>query len=395
MEQSIFNRALKLIKVGGIRVVYWDGADRDFGPDTPWFTLKINHPRAIRAIARNMTLGFGEAYMKGDIEVIGALAEVGHLVGENQKAFGKLAVLDKLSFKRLKTNTKRNQHKHIQHHYDLGNDFYKLWLDTSMAYSCAYFKTKEDTLELAQAQKIDHVLRKLQLQAGMTLLDIGSGWGELLIRAVQDYGVAGHGITLSREQFKHCVARAEELGLSETLTFELINYQDLAKQPTQYDRIVSVGMYEHVGEHNQKDYFRAVEQMLIPGGITVLHTISNQTPAKSDPWIDKYIFPGGYLPAVETIDHIWPIFGFRLLDYENLRIHYAMTLREWAKRYEANKVTLIGMYGEEFYRMWQLYLAGSESGFRWGDLGLSQFVFSKGVNNDLPLTREALYLKSK
>lgn len=391
MEIALFNRALKLIKVGGIRVKYWDGTDLVFGPDKPWFTLKINHPRVIRAMSRNMTLGFGEAYMKGDIEVVGDLAEVGHLVGENQKAFNKLAVLDKLSFKKLKPNTKRNQSKHIQHHYDLGNDFYKLWLDTSMAYSCAYFKTPDDPLEIAQKQKIDYLLRKLQLVQGMTLLDIGSGWGELLVRAVQDYGVEGHGITLSQEQYTHCVARSEEMGLSDKLTFELINYQDLAERHIQFDRIISVGMYEHVGEHNQKDYFRAVDKLLIDGGITVLHCITNQTPTKSDPWIDKYIFPGGYLPAVETIAHIWPAFDLQLLDYENLRLHYAMTLREWAIRYEANKKTVVGMYGEEFYRMWKLYLAGSESGFRWGDLGLSQFVFSKGVNNDLPLTREHLY----
>lgn len=391
MEQALFNRALKLIKVGGICVVYWDGTEQNFGPDKPWFTLKINHKRAIHAIARNMTLGFGEAYMKGDIEVLGDLAEVGHLVGENQKAFAKLTIRDKLSFRRLKPNTKRNQHKHIQYHYDLGNDFYKIWLDATMAYSCAYFKTKNDSLELAQKQKIEHLLQKLQLKSGMTLLDIGSGWGELLIRAVLDYGIIGHGITLSREQYKHCLARVEELGISDKLTFELINYQDLAKRAVQYDRVISVGMYEHVGKHNQKDYFRAVNNLLNDGGISVLHTITNQTPAKSDPWIDKYIFPGGYLPAVETIARIWPSVGFQLLDYENLRLHYAMTLHQWAKRYEANKNIVVDMYGEEFYRMWKLYLAGSESGFRWGDLGLSQFVFSKGVNNDLPLTREHLY----
>jgi cyclopropane-fatty-acyl-phospholipid synthase len=391
MEKALFNRVLKLIKVGGIHVQYWDGTEFTFGAEQAWFTLRINHPRAIRAMARNMTVGFGEAYMKGEIEVIGNLAEVGHLVGENQKAFNKLAVLDKISFKRLKRNNKHNQRKHIAHHYDLGNDFYKLWLDSSMAYSCAYFKNPTDSLETAQIQKIDQLLKKLQLKPGMTLLDIGSGWGELLIRAVQDYGVIAHGITLSEEQYQYCTKRVKDLGLSGNLTFELINYQDLAKKAKQFDRIISVGMYEHVGEHNQKDYFRAVHTLLKDGGISVLHSITNQKPAKSDPWIDKYIFPGGYLPAVETIAHIWPQYGFQLLDYENLRLHYAMTLREWTKRFEANETTIIKMYGDEFYRMWKLYLAGSESGFRWGDLGLSQFVFSKGVNNDLPLTRDHLY----
>lgn len=391
LEKALFDRAMRLIRVGSVRVTYWTGETVRYGTGEEYVHLIIHKPKAIRAIGRNITLGFGEAYMNGDIDVEGDLAMIGRMATENKRAMGVLSRLRALNTRKLQPNTKRHQAKQIQHHYDLGNEFYRLWLDETMTYSCAYFKSPTDSLELAQRQKLEHVLRKLQLAPGMHLLDIGSGWGELLITAVQQYGVIGHGITLSEEQFKRSLERARELGLEDKLTFELINYQDLAKQDLQYDRVVSVGMFEHVGRKNQEAYFRAVDKLLKPGGITVLHTISNQTDEPSDPWIDRYIFPGGHLPSVASIVEQYPRYDWQLLDYENLRLHYAMTLNIWRNRFENHKDEVIRMYDQKFYRMWRLYLAGSESGFRWGDLGLSQFVFSKGIDNDLPLTREHVY----
>jgi cyclopropane-fatty-acyl-phospholipid synthase len=389
MEKSLFNRIAENIRVGGVDVTYWDGQTKHYGPDSARFHLIFRHPRAIRAILRNMTLGFGEGYMKGDIEIEGSIIEVGRIVSDNTAGFSNLA------FNRFTRLAERNrpklQARQIQRHYDLGNDFYKLWLDDSLTYSCAYFRTPSDTLEQAQSQKVDHILRKLQLSKDQELLDIGSGWGQLLIRAAQDYGVRGHGITLSKEQHKHSLAKAAELGLSHLLTFKLINYQDLAKQDLTFDRIVSVGMYEHVGRKNHKAYFSAVNRMLKPGGISVLHTITNEIETAIDPWIDKYIFPGGYIPSLrETISRL-PEHNFKLVDYENLRVHYANTTEEWLKRFDAHKDDIIAMYDEQFYRMWRLYLGGSASGFRYGDLSLSQLVMTKGLNNSLPLTREFLY----
>jgi cyclopropane-fatty-acyl-phospholipid synthase len=389
IEKSLFNRVAENIRVGAVDVTYWDSETKHYGQGKARFHLIIKHPRAIRAILRNMTLGFGESYMKGDIEIEGPITEVGRIVSENTAGFSNLA-LNRIT-RLAERNRPKRQARQIQRHYDLGNNFYKLWLDDSLTYSCAYFRKPTDTLEQAQSQKLDHILRKLQLTKGQKLLDIGSGWGQLLIRAAQDYGVYGHGITLSKEQYQLSQTKAKELGLSHLLTFELINYQDLARQDLTFDRIVSVGMYEHVGRRNHKAYFSALNRLLKPGGISVLHTITNEIETSMDPWIDKYIFPGGYIPSMrETISHL-PEHGFRLLDYENLRVHYANTTEEWLRRFDAHKNDVIAMYDEQFYRMWRLYLGGSSSGFRYGDLSLTQIVMTKGLNNDLPLTREFLY----
>ncbi|MEO8784835.1 MAG: cyclopropane-fatty-acyl-phospholipid synthase family protein [Candidatus Saccharimonadales bacterium] len=394
LEKTFLDRLLRHLKVGAVKITYWDGTTATYGQGKPQAHLTIKSPRVIRAMARNVSLGFGEAYMNGEITTKSDLSEVVRLSNQNRRAFQGLAKLRRLTHTKHNRNRRSRQAKQIQAHYDVGNDFYKLWLDKSMTYSCAYFAKPTDSLETAQAQKVDHVLRKLQLKPGMTLLDIGSGWGQLLIRAVQQYGVTGHGITLSKEQYKLSVERAKKLGLADKLTFELINYQDLAECPgLQFDRIVSVGMFEHVGRHNHKKYFQAVDKMLKPGAITVLHTISSQYAESTDAWIDRYIFPGGYLPAVSEVVELQQDFGWRLLDYENLRPHYAKTLHEWHRRYLQHHAAIVKKYGSKFDRMWQLYLSGSESGFRDGALGLSQFVFSKGINNQLPLTREHVYPK--
>ena len=394
LEKTFLDRILRHLKVGAIKITYWDGQTTTYGKGKAQAHLKVKSPRVIRALARNVSLGFGEAYMNGDITTKSDLTEVVRLSNQNKRAFKGLSKLKPLTRTRLNTNRRSRQAKLIQRHYDVGNDFYKLWLDKSMTYSCVYFAKPTDSLEKAQQQKVDHVLRKLQLKPGMTLLDIGSGWGQLLIRAVQEYGVTGHGITLSQEQYKLSVERAKKLGLADKLTFELINYQDLAERPgLQFDRIVSVGMFEHVGRHNHQQYFKAVNKMLKPGAITVLHTISTQLPEPTDAWIDRYIFPGGYIPAVSEVVNLGQKFDWRLLDYENLRPHYAKTLHEWHRRYLRHHEAIVKKYGQKFDRMWQLYLSGSESGFRDGELGLSQFVYSKGINNDLPLTRQHVYPK--
>jgi cyclopropane-fatty-acyl-phospholipid synthase len=389
LEKALINRVAEHIKVGAVDVTYWDGHTKHYGHGDSRLHIFFKHPRAIRAILRNMTLGFGESYMSGDIELEGSVIEVGRIVSENAASFSNLA-LNRIT-RIAERNRPRRQASQIQRHYDLGNDFYKLWLDDSMTYSCAYFRTPKDTLEQAQSHKLDHILRKLQLSKGQRLLDIGSGWGQLLIRAAKDYGVSGHGITLSTQQHKLSQQKAAELGLGHLVTFELINYQDLAKQGLIFDRIVSVGMYEHVGRGNHKAYFSAVNRMLKPAGISVLHTITNEKETPNDPWMDKYIFPGGYIPSLrETICRL-PEHDFRLQDYENLRVHYANTTEEWLGRCDAHKDDIIAMYDEKFYRMWRFYLGASVSGFRYGDLSLSQLVFTKGLNNNLPLTREFLY----
>ena len=389
LEKAILASLFKRIRVGAVRVIDWTGTDTVYGAGKPRFSLHIHHPRVVRAMIRNLTMGFGEGYMNGDLDIDGDIREVGRLVSENKAAFSQ----PKLSrlIQRGNVNTTRRQKDYIARHYDLGNDFYKLWLDESMTYSCAYFKTPNDTLEAAQKQKLDHTLRKLQLEPGMSLLDIGCGWGQLLIEAAQTYHVNGHGVTLSQEQFDLARERVKAAGLEKIITVELLNYQDLAKRNLSFDRVVSVGMYEHVGRGNHRNYFKAVHKLLKPGGVSVLHTITNEFEVKNDPWIDKYVFPGGYIPSVRETVALMPDYNMRLQDYENLRIHYAFTLDEWLERFDKNAAQVITAYGDGFYRMWRLYLAGSITGFRYDDLTLSQFVMTKGLVNDYPLTRDYLY----
>jgi cyclopropane-fatty-acyl-phospholipid synthase len=389
VEKAIFDKLLSRIKVGGLTVHYWDHTTVRYGPDKPRFELTVRSPKVLRSMAKNLTLGFGEAYMDGTVEITGDITQVGRLVSDNKAAFQPLNGLRLPS--RRAFNRPESQRRLIQHHYDLGNDFYKLWLDQSMTYSCAYFRTPEDTLEQAQDQKIAHLLRKLQLSHGQTLLDIGCGWGKLLITAAQNYGVHGHGITLSQEQFDLATQRVKDAGLADKITIELTGYHELAQTDRQFDRIISVGMYEHVGLHNHAAFFRAVSKLLAPGGIHVLHTISTNHLHPNDAWIDKYIFPGGFLPTVAETARQMEEHGFELQDYENLRYHYALTLDEWLRRFESHRDKVTEMYDERFYRMWRLYLGGSVAGFRYGDLTLSQFVMTKGPQPTWPLTREHLY----
>lgn len=389
LEKAIVNKLFNAVKVGGLRVVYWDGSEHEYGNGKLYFTMKINHPKAVRAMLGNLTLGFGESYMDGLIEIDGPLTNVGRLVSENTAGFS--GWMRTRAGSPLHRNTKRTQKSFIQHHYDLGNDFYKLWLDESMTYSCAYFRKKSDTLELAQTQKVNHLLKKLQLLRGQTLLDIGSGWGTLLIAAAKKYGVTGLGVTLSKEQLTYSRQAAKQAGVDKQIRFELTNYQDLVARGKTFDRIISVGMFEHVGRGNHAEYYKALQHMLNDGGLSVLHTITSEVEKPNDPWIDKYIFPGGYIPSTREIVAALPDFDLRLIDLENLRLHYAMTLDEWQRRYHKHRPEITKKYGERFWRMWDLWLASSSSGFRYGNLNLCQFVISKGINNELPLTREFLY----
>lgn len=391
-EKRLLHQVLLQIRQGALKVTYWDNTTVTYGQGKPYLSLTIKTPKAVRAIIKSLSMGFGESYMNGLIDIDGDPDQIMRLAAENKPAFSKLGAISWVRAHNV--NIRSNQAAQIQHHYDLGNNFYKLWLDKSLTYSCAYFHTIRDTLEKAQTQKVAHLLRKLQLEKGHNLLDIGSGWGTLMITAAKEYGVKGLGITLSQEQWKHSTEAAKKAGVDNLVKFELMNYQDMADQPKNaeaYDRIISVGMFEHVGRRNQADYYKAVATMLKPQGISVLHTISHDHATAIDPWIDRYIFPGGYIPTISQVVAALPSHDFRLFDYENLRMHYARTLDEWLRRYESHKGTVIKMYDERFYRMWRLYLASSSAAFRYGDLSLSQFVFSKGLNNDLPLTRSFLY----
>jgi len=391
IAKTIFEQVLSKIRHGSVAITYPDGKTKQFGEGTPTYTLTIHDEAVIGDIIKRFDLAFGEAYMQGRVSVdnLDELLRVTYLNERDfKKTFGK-----KLGY-HFARNIRGKQAEQIKSHYDLGNDFYKLWLDDTMTYTCAYFKKPTDTLEQAQHQKIDHVLRKLQLQEDQEFIDLGCGWGHLVIRAAKQYGAKGTGITLSREQYEYAKALAKREKVDHLVTFEHMNYQDAVRLGKQYERVVSVGMLEHVGRGNHKQYFDAVDALLLPGGISVLHSITQQVEDPMPAWIDKYIFPGGYVPSVREIVHFLPEYDFHITDYESLRMHYARTLDEWTNRFEKNIEAVRKLsYDEEFIRMWRLYLRGSAASFRYGSFDLSQFVFTKGLRNDLPLTREALYKK--
>lgn len=388
MEKRVLSKLLAQIKHGTLVVTFWDGETQRHGRGKPQVHITIHDKSVVRAMLKNSSLVIGEAYVSGMIEVDEPLTDLIKLAELNRTTTEAAGLKNR--FSGLNKNKKSSQAKFIQHHYDLGNDFYKLWLDPTMSYSCAYFNSPRDSLEKAQRQKTDHILRKLQLEPGMKLLDIGSGWGHLLVTAAKRYEVRGVGVTLSREQVAYAKALAKREGVDKLVEFRLLNYLDLPKNGN-FDRVVSVGFFEHVGRGNQRDYFKQVAAQLKPGGISVLHSISHQNESPTDPWIDKYIFPGGYIPSVRETTAQLPEHGFYLFDYENLGQHYAMTLERWWQAFERNKSNVIQMYDERFYRMWRLYLIGSMTAFRGGNTHLSQWTFKKGPDPDWPLTRKYLY----
>ena len=278
----------------------------------------------------------------------------------------------------------------IKKHYDLGNDFYKIWLDETKSYSCAYFKTPTDNLYQAQINKIEHTLKKLNLKPGEKLLDIGCGWGWLSIMAAQKYGAQVTGITISKEQYKEAKERVKSYKLENLVEIRLQNYQDL-QEKEYFDKIVSVGMFEHVGVKNLSLYASKSKEALKPGGIFLLHSIMSVFEGKTNAWIDKYIFPGGYLPSLREVIRILSEFDYHLLLAESLRFHYAKTLDIWNENFMQNLDKIRLLYDERFIRMWSLYLKSCASAFRVGSVDLFQLLISKGVNNEIPLTKEYIY----
>ncbi len=355
------------------------------GEGEPAFTVRFHKPIPIRELTASTSLALGEAYMDGSLEIEGDLYQaLDHFLGQMGKFSTDKKLLKKLIFT---SSAKKNQQKEVQSHYDIGNDFYKLWLDETMSYSCGYFKNEDDTLYQAQVNKVDYILQKLHLEEGMSLLDIGCGWGFLLIEAAKKYKVHGFGITLSKEQHKEFTRRIKEQGLEEYLTVELMDYRDLPKSGREFDRIVSVGMVEHVGRRNYQLFVDSAAQVLKPGGLFLLHFISALKEHPGDPWIKKYIFPGGVVPSLREMVNCMSEAGFYTLDVESLRRHYNRTLLCWERNYTEHLDEVRKMFDEKFVRMWDLYLAACAATFHNGVIDLHQLLVSKGVNNDLPMTR--------
>ena len=373
-------------------VKFWDDDEVKVGENDPLFKIILKKPIPKKDILTSTTLAFGEAYMNGDLEVEGDFLLMLNTVLKYKEKF----TTDFKGLPKVFSNltSRKKQKEEVTYHYDIGNDFYKLWLDDTLSYSCAYFKNENESLGEAQLNKIHHLLKKLNLSEGMTLLDIGCGWGALLIEAAKLYKIKGLGITLSEEQYKAFKEKIEKENLQDYLQVKLMDYRELEKSGLLFDRVVSVGMLEHVGRSNYDLFMKCVSKVLKKEGVFVLHYISGLYESEGDAWIRKYIFPGGVIPTLREIISLSADYRFYTVDVESLRMHYYKTLLKWAENFEKNTDTVREMFDEKFVRMWRMYLYSCAACFYTGVIDLHQIVFTKGVNNSLPLTREYLYKKS-
>lgn len=394
MKDLLHNLFLKIaeeLKNESFEVEFWDKEVKTYGNGSRSFKIIIKNPNTARRILSEKTLGFGEEYMEGNIEVEGNLQELLKLGYSNayKKLKPSLAIIGKIILNYIiYLNTPLKSKSNVSRHYDRGVDFYSLWLDKSLTYSCAYFKKENDTLEQAQQNKYEHICRKLMLKKGEKLIDIGCGFGGMLIHAAEHYGIIGEGYTLSEDQFNEARNRVKKKGLENKLKIYLKDYREIHGK---FDKFVSIGMFEHVGKRYYKDFFQKIRSILVPGVLGLLHTIGCDIDHPTDPWIRKHIFPGGEIPAVQNIIDSMANYDLHFTDIENLRMHYYKTLTKWLEGFEKNAPKIKEMYGEKFIRMWRLYLNGSASAFYNGGLSLYQLVFTHGINNQLPLTKEYIY----
>ena len=391
IQAKLMEKFLKKFDGTSFCVMFETGEEIHIGTLPPKFKVLVHEPVAYKKLLQSTSLALGEAYMDGDLEIEGDIVEALDEIFKFQNQFKtNRRALKKLLYT---STSKNNQKKEVCSHYNLGNDFYKLWLDPTLSYSCAYFENGDETLEEAQYKKIDHILKKLCLKEGMSLLDIGCGWGFLLIQAAKKYKVHGVGITLSEEQHHAFSKRIKEEGLEEYLKVELMDYRELITSGMQFDRVVSVGMLEHVGRDNYELFFKNVDAVLKEKGIFLLHYISGYGEYPGDAWIKKYIFPGGVIPSLREIISLSADFKYYVQDVESLRRHYVKTLLCWHKAFEEHLPEIGQMFEERFIRMWRMYLCACAASFNNGVIDLHQIQFVKGVNNELPMTRKYQYDK--
>jgi len=336
-------------------------------------------------------MGFGEAYTQGRLEVEGDLVALLEAAYQSLSESGRRRWFSRLLSRwtaLTQSNSLRASRKNIHHHYDLNTDFYRLWLDPELVYTCAYFPTASATLEEAQAAKLDYVCRKLQLQPGERVVEAGCGWGALALHMASRYGVTVQAFNISHEQILFARRRAKELGLNRRVEFIEDDYRNISGE---CDAFVSVGMLEHVGRERYKEVGSVIHRSLTKSGRGLIHFIGRNRPQPLSAWTRKRIFPGAYMPTVREAMEVLEPWDFSVLDIENLRPHYAKTLENWLERFEKSAERVSEMFGPEFVRAWRLYLAGSVAGFRVGTLQLFQVVFARRACQRIPGTRAHLY----
>ncbi|MGL4574977.1 MAG: class I SAM-dependent methyltransferase [Burkholderiaceae bacterium] len=397
LERQLEPAVARLQAIGlPLRLVLWDGRSFECGRGAR-IALKLNSPMALRDFITPSLGTLGEAFVEGRIDVQGPIHEVIAVADSIADAHGASAAAR--AALKLAEHQRGKDAAAISYHYDVSNAFYKLWLDERMVYSCAYFKNGSEDIHLAQQQKLDHICRKLQLRAGERLLDIGCGWGGLVIHAARHYGVHAHGITLSKAQHEEACVRVAAAGLQERVKIELRDYRDLTGDGV-YDKISSVGMFEHVGLKNLPQYFAIIRRLLKERGLALNHGITSMdvnnraVGGGGGDFIEKYVFPGGELPHIALVMREMSAQMLEIADVESLRIHYAKTLSHWSGALESKLAAAQQLVPEKTLRIWRAYLAGCAYAFEQGWINLYQVLASKQTKpgpTALPLTREYIY----
>jgi cyclopropane-fatty-acyl-phospholipid synthase len=380
LDRWALARIQRTVKSSPIRFMLWDGFELPPAAASPVATILFKNRPALFGWVWDPELNFGETYMSGAVEIRGDLQR---LLEEIYRTF---------SFSRPRrwwlsrtSNDARAARENVHHHYDLGNDFYRLWLDREMLYTCAYFPSPEATLEEAQLAKMDLICRKLQLRPGERVVEAGCGWGSLALFMARSYGVTVRALNISAEQIAYARNRAKEDGLADRVEFIEDDYRNVRGD---YDVFVSIGMLEHVGMPDYPTLGRVIDRSLTEHGRGLLHFIGRNQSAALNPWIRKRIFPGAYPPALrEVLEHVLEPQALSVLDVENLRLHYAKTLEYWRQRFDGSALHVEAMFDEAFVRAWRLYLAGSQAAFTTGTMQLFQVVFARGGSNAIPWTR--------
>jgi len=390
-DRSLILQVMKFVGNPRISIRLWNGDEFPVTTHRSVACMEIHDRRAIFEMLRSPSIGFGECYTKGLIDVDGDLlafanevtAAIAHKQDDDYYGPKIRSLLHA-----LRLNSRNRSQHNVHHHYDLGNDFYKMWLDERMVYTCAYYDTPTATLAEAQVAKLDHVCRKLNLRPGQNVIEAGCGWGALALHMADQYGVNVVAYNNSKEQVAFARERATAMQLDRRVTFVEDDYRNI---DSRCDVFVSIGMLEHVGLASFKTLGTLIKRSLKPDGIGLVHSIGRSFPNRTDPWIVKRIFPGGHVPSMSEMMSVFEPHKFSILDVENLRPHYARTCATWLQNFEAVSDKVAEMYDEEFVRMWRLYLAGSSAGFESGTLQLYQVLFTPHGNNNVPWTRDYMY----
>jgi cyclopropane-fatty-acyl-phospholipid synthase len=391
VERQLLRRLLQRLGHPPVAFSLWDGREIAAGDGVPQVRLRVADRATLWRLAVNPMLQFGEAYSDGTLEIEGGLLHLlrlvqSRLVGPHRANFRPRRLFRRNGRRR---NTLNGSRENIHQHYDIGNDFYKLWLDERMLYTCAYYRDPRMTLEEAQVAKMDHVCRKLQLRPGETVIEAGCGWGGFALHMARNYGVTVRAFNISREQIIYAREAARREDLDDRVEFVQDDWRNITGT---CDAFVSIGMLEHVGLDNYRELGEVIDRSLVADGRGLIHSIGRNYPEPLNAWTERRIFPGAQPPTIREMMEIFEHRNLSVLDLENIRLHYAVTLRHWLERYEEHVDVVRDLFDERFVRMWRLYLASSMVAFEYGSLQLFQVLFAPGRSNTVPWTRAYQYV---